>query len=253
MLLFKAAVVADSLARMNFGELHMQISRDEAEALMNSIPHWHHRFEIYPGLVTPGSYDPSFLWEKLRFDDRCKGQRVLDVGTSDGYFSKRIDTLGGEVVCVDYRRKSSHGFGVMEQLHGSTFPYEHSNVYELDTERLGTFDFVLFLGVLYHLPDMMRALRKLRTLCRSTLFLETHSDNVFCPGFPAARYHKGASLAGDLTNFWSPNELCVLDMLHDAGFDVVRHETWSDRLFTEAVVSTDPDRLYKTNIAYGVL
>ena len=231
----------------------MQIGRDEAEALVNSIQHWHHRFEIYPGLVTPGTYDPSFLWNKLHIDDHCKGQRVLDVGTSDGYFSKRVHSLGGTPVCVDYRAKTSHGFGVMEQLHGSTFSYEHSNIYELNTERLGTFDFVLFLGVLYHLPDMMRALRKLRTLCRSTLFLETHSDNEFCPDFPAARYHKGTSLSGDLTNFWSPNPLCVLDMLYDAGFNVVRHETWGDRLFAEAVVSSDPGRSYKMDLAYGTI
>ncbi len=231
----------------------MQISRNEAEALVKSVPHWHHRFEIYPGVVTPGTYDPAFLWDKLRIDDRCNGQRVLDIGASDGYFSKRINTLGGELVCVDYRAKTSHGFGVMERLHGSTFLYEHANVYELDSDRLGKFDFVLFLGVLYHLPDMMRALRKLRTLCRSTLFLETHSDNVFCPGVPAARYHKGASLAGDVTNFWSPNALCVLDMLDDAGFDVVRHETWGDRLFAEAIISTDPNRSYKMDLAYGTL
>jgi tRNA (mo5U34)-methyltransferase len=231
----------------------MPISWDEAEALVKSVAHWHHQFEIYPGLVTPGSYDPSFLWNKLHLDDRCKGRSVLDVGTSDGYFSKRLATLGAELLCVDYRAKTSHGFGVMEQLHGSIFPYEHSNVYELDAERLGKFDFVLFLGVLYHLPDMMRALRKLRALCGSTLFLETHSDNLFCPGFPAARYHKGTSLAGDLTNFWSPNELCVLDMLHDAGFDVVRHETWGDRLFAEAAISTDPARSYKMDLAYGTV
>jgi tRNA (mo5U34)-methyltransferase len=231
----------------------MPFSRDEAEALVKSVPHWHHQFEIYPGLVTPGTYDPSFLWNKLHLDDRCQGRSVLDVGTSDGYFSKRIRSLGGEPVCVDYRAKTSHGFGVMEKLHGSAFPYEHSNVYELDTERLGTFDFVLFLGVLYHLPDMMRALHKLRRLSRSTLFLETHSDNVFCPGFAAARFHKASSLAGDYTNFWSPNELCVLDMLYDAGFDVIRHETWGDRLFAEAAIATEPGRARKMDLAYGTI
>jgi tRNA (mo5U34)-methyltransferase len=227
------------------------VSKEEAEDLVKSVPYWHHKFEIYPGVMTPGGYDPAPLWSKLQLENRCRGQRVLDVGASDGFFSKKIVDLGGDVVCVDYRAKTSHGFGVMEQLHGSMFHYEHTNVYDMDQNRLGQFDFVLFLGVLYHLPDMMSALGKLRAVCRSTLLLETHSDNEFCPGVAAARYYKGASLAGDLTNFWSPNTLCVLDMLHDAGFDVVRHDAWTDRMFAEAVISNEPARSTKLNIAYG--
>lgn len=31
---------------------------DESKALVASVPHWHRRFEICPGLVTPGAYDP---------------------------------------------------------------------------------------------------------------------------------------------------------------------------------------------------
>ena len=228
------------------------VSYDDAVSLVGSVPHWHHRFKIYPGIVTPGSYDPEELWNKLDIEHRCHG-RILDVGASDGYFSKRIDSLGGQVTSVDYRAKAGHGFAVMERLHGKPFQYEHANIYDLDSERLGRFDIVLFLGVLYHLPDMMRAFHKLRRLCGGTLMLETHSDNTFCPGVPAARYYKASDLAGDITNFWSPNALCVLDMLHDAGFDVVRHDIWMDRLFVEATASDDPSRSYKMDIAYGRL
>jgi tRNA (mo5U34)-methyltransferase len=111
---------------------------------------------------------------------------------------------------------------------------------------------VLFLGVLYHPPDKIKAFHKVWSLYRSTLLLETHLDNVL-QGHPAARYYRAASLADDITNFWSPNVACALDMLYDAGFDVVRHEAWGDRLLVEAVVSGDPVRSRKMNIAYGRL
>jgi len=221
--------------------------------LVQSVEHWHHAFEIYPGVMTPGSYDPSLLWSKLEIDDRCQGRTVLDIGASDGYFTSRIDRLGGQVTAVDFRQKEQHGFGVMEKVQGKEFPYLHSNIYEIDPEVTGTFDMVLCLGVLYHLPDMIKALHKLRMLCKDTLLLETHSDNEFCPDFPAVRYYKAASLAGDITNFWSPNAACVLDMLYDAGFDVVRHEVWTDRLFVEAKPSRDIEREYKMQVAYGRL
>ena len=224
-----------------------------ARKLVDAVPHWHHRFEIYPGLITPGSYDPQFLWGKLGLEDRCRGQRILDLGTSDGFFTRKVASLGGDVVGVDYRSKKSHGFWVMEKLFGREFRYEHVNLFDIDHDSLGKFDIVLFLGVLYHMPDMVRALHKVRSLCASTLLLETHSDNEFRQDVAAARYFKATSLAGDVTNFWSPNPPCVLDMLHDVGFDAIRHETWTDRLFVEAVVSQDPARLYKMDVAYGRL
>ena len=52
---------------------------DAARKLVDAVPHWHHRFEIYPGLMTPGSYDPLLLWSKLDLENRCHGQRVLDL------------------------------------------------------------------------------------------------------------------------------------------------------------------------------
>ena len=231
----------------------MTIDFSTARNLVDSVTHWHHRYEIYPGITTPGSYDPSFLWSKLDIDDRCSGKTFLDIGASDGFFTSKIDKLGGSVTAVDFRKKDGHGFGVLEKIQGKEFPYIHSNIYDIDPEGIGKFDVVLFLGVLYHLPDMIKAFQKLKMLCRDTLLIETHSDNEFCAGFPAARYYKAATLAGDITNFWSPNAACVLDMLYDAGFDVIRHETWTDRLFVEATVSHDPKRDYKMNIAYGKL
>ncbi len=230
-----------------------ELDLDAARKLVEAVPHWHHRFEIFPGLVTPGAYDPQLLWSKLALEGRCRGQRVLDLGTSDGFFTKKIDSLGGNVVGVDYRSKKSHGFWVMEKLAGKEFDYEHVNLFDIDSKRLGTFDIAVFLGVLYHMPDMIRALHKVRSLCSSTLLLETQADNDFRQDVAAARYYKAMSLAGDITNFWSPNRLCVVDMLYDAGFDVVRHETWADRLFVEAVVSDDPARSYKMDVAYGRL
>ena len=230
-----------------------EISFEYAQELVRSVPHWHHRFEIYSGLVTPGTYDPQPLWNRLALEGRVQGKRLLDIGASDGFFTRRLAELGGDVTAVDFRPKDKHGFQVMETLSGRRFNYEHANIFDLDIERLGQFDIVLFLGVLYHLPDMVRALERLRSLCSSTLLLETHYQSALCPDVAAARYFKDDSLAGDITNFWSPNRLCVLDMLHDAGFDAVRDEGWGDRLLVEASTSSDPARAYKMDVAYGRL
>jgi tRNA (mo5U34)-methyltransferase len=225
---------------------------DEARTLVAQVPHWHHAFEIYPGLITPGTYDPAFVLDKMRLGADLRGLRVLDIGTSDGFFALQLGRRGAEVVAIDYRAKEDHGYYVMEQLNPIPIEYHKMNIYELADKRLGQFDLVLFMGVLYHLPDMIRALHIIRQSCRDTLFVETHSENDFCCDISAARYYKGSTLANDHTNFWAPNRLCVLDMLHDTGFDVQREEAWGQRLFVVAkAVQTQGQRTQKMQLGYG--
>ncbi len=227
---------------------------NEAKRLVAGVPHWHHQFEVFPGLVTPGSYSPAFLLDKIRPPADLAGKRVLDIGTSDGFFALELARRGANVVAIDYRRKQDHGYHVMEQLNAVQIEYHQMNIYELAEKQLGLFDIVLFLGVLYHLPDMIRALHMIRGCCRGSLFVETHSENNFCPNISAARYYAGNTLAEDYTNFWAPNRLCVLDMLHDTGFDVERHEAWGERLFVAAeAVPVTGLRSEKMKLGYGMI
>jgi len=104
------------------------------------------------------------------------GKTVLDIGMSDGFFARELFLRGAAVTCIDYRDKNSHGFAVMEQLLSHEFPYHQMSVYGIDADKLGVFDYVVFLGVLYHLPDMISALVKVRSVCREGMFLETQSE-----------------------------------------------------------------------------
>ena len=96
-------------------ECRLEMTLDEARTLVASVPHWHHRFEILPGVVTPGIYDPSFLLEKMALPANLSGRSVLDIGPSDGYFCLNFRRRGARVVAVDYRPKHLHGFAVMER------------------------------------------------------------------------------------------------------------------------------------------
>jgi len=183
------------------------------------------------------------------------GCRVLDIGTSDGYFSLQLARRGARVVAIDYRRKQDHGYHVMEALNSPDIEYHQMNIYDLAGINFGLFDIVLCMGVLYHLPDMLRALHLIRQCCRGAIYLETHSESEFCLEISAARYYSGAALAEDHTNFWAPNRLCIVDMLHDAGFDVERDEEWApNRLLVVAkAVQTSGLRAQKMQLAYGLL
>ncbi|MFD2055893.1 class I SAM-dependent methyltransferase [Mesorhizobium calcicola] len=226
--------------------------RDRARAIVSTVRHWHHKFEVFPGVVTPGSYDPQFLLEKLRLPDDMTGLRALDIGPSDGFFSMHMARRGARVTAVDYRAKSGHGFEAMEQLTGLEFDYRQMNLYDIPGSDIGEFDLVLFLGVLYHLPDMMRALNIVSQLCRSRLLVETQFEPELMPGVAVAQYYEASTLAGDITNFWAPNKECLFAMLRDTGFRIDRDDNWGKRLMVDASVDGQA-KGKKTRLAYGLI
>ena len=62
------------------GPVSTLADRASAQAVVSKVRHWHHKFEVFPGVVTPGSYDPQFLLEKLQLPADMTGMRVLDIG-----------------------------------------------------------------------------------------------------------------------------------------------------------------------------
>lgn len=200
----------------------------EAEQIVAERPWWYHRFEIFPGVVTPGVYDPSGTLERLDLPADMTGLRVLEIGPADGYFTKMMTARGAEVTAVDYAAKDFYGFGTMERLSGRSFNFINANIYNIGSLGLEPFDLVICLGVLYHLPDMLRGLWGLRPLVKGRLILETavsrkHEDEPF------AEYRPGVSDNGDYTNFWSPNPLCCEKMLNDCAFTVEKVWVNGDR------------------------
>ena len=103
---------------------------------------------------------------------------------------------------------------------------------ELSPERHGTFDVVLFLGVLYHLRDPFEALARVSRLTRELLVVETHVDMLWSRG-PAAAFYPGDELNRDASNWWGFNERALHAMLQGTGFDrieVVHRRSFARRL-----------------------
>jgi tRNA (mo5U34)-methyltransferase len=227
------------------------MDRAEAERLVAQHPWWYHRFEIYPGVMTPGVYDPSALLAALKLPADLTGSTILELGPADGYFTKQLDMRGADVTAMDYCAKELYGFGVMERLHGKPLRYINANLFDLNLQGFTPFDYVLCSGVLYHLPDMVRALWAIHAYVKGELLLETlvtrkHEDGPF------AEYLPGTSCNNDSTNFWAPNALCVQEMLRDCGFTVTETILYDSRGFFRATPNPAPDAGEKVRTAYSV-
>jgi len=51
--------------------------------------------------------------------------------------------------------------------------YLEADLFSLNSEEIGQFDLVLFLGVLYHLKHPLLALERIANLCKGQLIVET--------------------------------------------------------------------------------
>jgi tRNA (mo5U34)-methyltransferase len=100
------------------------------------------------------------------------------LGARDGFFSFAAEARGAEVLAIDaVAREHLKGFDVASALLGSNVGYRTANVYNLPPERVGAFDAIFFLDVLYHLRDPMLALDRLWEVARpgATIWLESHT------------------------------------------------------------------------------
>ena len=195
-------VRVDTLPVVAVSEGSLAALRAEVERL-----EWYHTLELAPGVVTPGWFDTRQVVRELPIPGSLAGKRCLDVGTFDGFWAFEMERRGAdEVVAIDLldisqadwppntdpetisamsrRKRGGDGFEVAKQLLGSSVMRHEMSVYDADPDALGTFDFIYLGSLLLHLRDPVRALDRLRTLCRGELLIVDSIDLLLTIVFP---------------------------------------------------------------------
>ena len=233
-------------------------TKEELEGMARSVPFWFHPVELGQGVVVPSVTTPEMMRERLatlHLPD-FRGKSVLDIGAFDGFFSFEAERRGASrVVALDHfvwsldmaevsewRRKKmeegkqqgqpeestlwrpdelpgKRGFDTAHRALGSRV---ESVVCDFMDADVGTFDIVLFMGVLYHVKDMLGALRKVADMTREMAVVET--DAVEFPGYEDAalcEFFESDELNFDPTNWWAPNVKALAAMCRASGFDRV--------------------------------
>src|ERR1700694_3134091 len=122
---------------------------------------WWHSFELPDGTRINGVCDLAGQKHRLAqfpIPDDLRGQRALDIGAWDGWFSFEMERRGAEVVAID--TWDNPRFHQIHRLLRSRVDYRQMDVYDLSPKRVGRFDIVLFMGVLYHLKHPLLALER---------------------------------------------------------------------------------------------
>ena len=189
---------------------------------------WYHSIDLPGGITTPGVNRSAFALRNLQLPQSLSGRTVLDIGAWDGFYSFEAAARGADrVLATDSfvwdGRWGRRGFDLARRALGLEDRVEARSidVMDLSEEAVGTFDVVLFLGVLYHLPDPVGAIRAVASVTKGTLLLETETSLGWLP-YPAARLWPGRELSEDDTNWWSINPAGLIGLLRQVGFSDVR-------------------------------
>jgi tRNA (mo5U34)-methyltransferase len=151
-----------------------------------------------------------------------RGKRALDIGAWDGWFTFELERRGAEVVAID--RWDNPRFREMRTALGSRAEYRTLNVYELDPRKLGRFDIVLFLGVLYHLKHPLLALERVCAVTDDLAAVESFAlTERFLPGLGVEehsllRFFEREEFGGQFDNWFAPTPQCLVEMCRAAGF-----------------------------------
>jgi tRNA (mo5U34)-methyltransferase len=197
------------------------------------MPRWFHSIDLGDGEITPGEGKPLAMIDAeapVVFKHGVTGKSVLDIGAWDGAFSFQAERRGArDVLATDHFCWSGNSWGTK-----AGFDYAHArlnskvrsldiDVPDLSVERVGQFDVVLFLGVLYHLKSPFTALETAASLAREMLVIETVTVlNDLAQ--PVMRFIPSRELANDPTNCFAPNLRCLELMLKQLGFKTIEAE-----------------------------
>ncbi|MBO0727857.1 MAG: DUF1698 domain-containing protein [Acidimicrobiaceae bacterium] len=188
---------------------------------------WFHTFDFGNGITTPGVDPTGAKLEALRLPD-LKGKSVIDIGAFDGFFSFECERRGASrVVANDHwvwnwpGEDARRNIDLFRKVLDSRIEVLDLPVEDLNPETAGTYDVVLFLGVLYHAPDPIRYLRNVLSITKELAVVETLVDLLDIKQ-PAAAFY-GEAFNDDASNHWGPNRLAVEAMLKKVGFGRVEY------------------------------
>ena len=203
---------------------------------------WFHNIDLAGVKTAPEHFlgdFPNYKWQKLAamLPQDLAGASVLDIGCNAGFYSIALKQRNaGYVLGIDLEDRCLDQAKFAADTLNLEIEFRKMCLYDVD-QLPQQFDYVLFLGVFYHLRYPLLALDKavkktgkhliFQSMLRGSLHeyaalpdYSFHDEAVFAqPDFPTA-YFIEHSYAGDYTNWFIPNRSGAVAMLRSAGLDV---------------------------------
>lgn len=212
------------------------------QAEVDALGPWYHKIDLGNGVQTKSEgHNPAAKWRVIagELPEDMTGLRTLEIGCSSAYYSVKMAERGAECHAFDLLPSAVRQAEFLAELHGVRLDVVQRNVYDLHAYRGMKFDYVLFLGTLYHTRYPMLILDMLHDLDFDHLYLQTATCSELPPAeytgwiqnpedsilhkddFPALRFIEN-SIRYDKTTWWIFNSSAVAAMMRSSGFTNIR-------------------------------
>jgi 2-polyprenyl-3-methyl-5-hydroxy-6-metoxy-1,4-benzoquinol methylase len=167
-------------------------SEEEIRSRFAAPALWHYDYQFEGGLsfrarhagptpyLTPGAFlrrtRHLLPWLMQAAGGSLEGKRILDLGCNSGIWAIQCALLGArEVVGVDIRSEMIAQADFIKSIVGAdNAQFCALDFWDVTPENLGgQFDAVLNIGLLYHLPDPLEALRRTQRMSSGQVLLDT--------------------------------------------------------------------------------
>jgi tRNA (mo5U34)-methyltransferase len=229
----------------------VEIDREALARRIDELGEWFHNINLLGVNTAPQHFlgdFPNVKWKHISaaIPEDLSGATVLDIGCNGGFYSLELKKRGAErVVGIDVDERYLNQARFAARTLGLEIEFEKRSVYDVDSVA-GQFDYVLFMGVFYHLRYPLFALDKVIKKVRGKLLFQTMirgseqalqwdrnyhfwNKEIFKNWDFPSMYFIENNYAGDPTNWWIPNVGAAEAMLRSSGLEIVAHpelETW---------------------------
>ena len=248
---------------MNVVERRLRaVPKSNLKERVAALSPWFHNIDLGGVWTAPDHFLGDYPGDKFRrfaphLPDDLSGRTVLDIGCNAGFYSIEMKRRGAQRVLgidSDERYLAQARFAT-KTLGFDDIEFAQLDVY--DVAALGEkFDFVIFMGVLYHLRHPLLALDLIREHVAADMLLFqsmqrgsknvlsvepdyefTQTDHFFEASYPKLHFVE-REYSHDWTNWWVPNRACTEAMLRSAGFSI------DNRIEEEVYLCRVADRPY---------
>jgi tRNA (mo5U34)-methyltransferase len=221
---------------------------NDAEALeLVAKTSWYHRFELRPGLETPGAswMDAGVACDGLGVPHDLSGWRALDVGAWDGAITFELERRGATAYALDIQDPDRVGLNSARRILGSKAVHFRGSVYQLPCDELTELDAIMFRGVFYHLKYPLLAFERLAAALKMGGLLYFEGEGLLhyaetlkgekakidvktlnSTGVPLCLSYPYNYRGG--SNWFIPNRHCLEGWLTVAGLEVIEMKEYAE-------------------------
>jgi tRNA (mo5U34)-methyltransferase len=212
---------------------------EEIRQKIASFPRWHYQFDLR-GNLTPIHKERRAIRHAQRkkhffgpivrlFGGSLEGKRVLDLACNAGYWSLAAIEAGADYVLgIEGRQmhvdQASFVFEVKE-VERDRYDFFVGDIFETDFRQFGTFDVVLYLGLMYHISKPMELMEKISEVNDDILVIDTtlaKASGSFLKIVP--QDPDSYMSAVDRPLAMRPTKQAVRDLAEHAGYSIVTLE-----------------------------